>query len=418
MTICFFAAAPSFSPAPPAASAPRWPPRWPAAAPTSLWPTAMRPAWPPSPARRRAHGVTRQRARARRGRPRRPRSAARSGAGQHDRVNVLVNNAGVALAGDFADVTMADFEWLFDINFWAPVRLTKALMYALAREPAAHIVNVSSLFGIVAPPGQAAYCAAKFALRGFSESLRHELEGGHVSLTVVHPGGIRTEIANSARIPQGIDPAQARAQTQEFNKLAAHRAGGRRRADRARHRTARQAPADRQRRPHGRTAAAPVPGQLLELRSDARPARPLPARRPSDGEPAGAFPRPGHPHAVQAQDEGQHGSGAGAPHPRRRSPAGAQGRHLHAGHGRRRAGRVGARRRQPSRPRCSICTAAAISPAPQRPTGRSPAPTRSAASLCSSRTTAWRRNTRFPAAVEDAEAAWRGLLDSATHQAA
>ncbi len=138
---------------------------------------------------------------------------------KHDRVTILVNNAGVALAGDFADVTLTDFEWLFDINFWAPVRLTKAFMYALAREKTAHIVNISSLFGIIAPPGQAAYCAAKFALRGFSESLRHELEGTPVSLTVVHPGGIRTEIANSARIPQGIDPADARAQMQEFNKL-------------------------------------------------------------------------------------------------------------------------------------------------------------------------------------------------------
>ncbi len=138
---------------------------------------------------------------------------------KHDRVTVLVNNAGVALAGDFADVALTDFEWLFDINFWAPVRLTKAFMYVLTREKAAHIVNISSLFGIIAPPGQAAYCAAKFALRGFSESLRHELEGSAVSLTVVHPGGIRTEIANSARIPQGIDPAEARAQMQEFNKL-------------------------------------------------------------------------------------------------------------------------------------------------------------------------------------------------------
>ena len=138
---------------------------------------------------------------------------------EHDRVTVLVNNAGVALAGDFADVSIADFEWLFDINFWAPVRLTKAFMYVLTREPAAHIVNVSSLFGIIAPPGQAAYCAAKFALRGFSESLRHELDGTSVSLTVVHPGGIRTQIANSARIPQGIDPVAARAQMQEFNKL-------------------------------------------------------------------------------------------------------------------------------------------------------------------------------------------------------
>ncbi len=138
---------------------------------------------------------------------------------EHQRVNVLVNNAGVALAGNFDQVALTDIEWLFDINFWAPVRLTRAFLYVLSQEPAAHIVNVSSLFGIIAPPGQTAYCAAKFALRGFSESLRHELEGSAISLTVVHPGGIRTEIANSARIPQGMDVAAVQAQTEAFNKL-------------------------------------------------------------------------------------------------------------------------------------------------------------------------------------------------------
>ena len=137
----------------------------------------------------------------------------------HGRANILVNNAGVALGGTFDEVSLADFEWLFEINFWAPVRLTKAFMYALRSEPAAHIVNISSLFGIVAPAGQTAYSAAKFGLRGFSEALRHELDGTTVSLTVVHPGGVRTDIANSARVPQGIDPDLARAQTKEFNKL-------------------------------------------------------------------------------------------------------------------------------------------------------------------------------------------------------
>ena len=138
---------------------------------------------------------------------------------EHGSVNILINNAGVALAGTFAEIALTDLEWVFDINFWAPVRLTKAFLYILQREPAAHIVNVSSLFGIIAPPGQAAYSAAKFALRGFSEALRHELEGTNLSLTVVHPGGIRTEIANSARIPQSLDPQAVRAQMQEFNTL-------------------------------------------------------------------------------------------------------------------------------------------------------------------------------------------------------
>jgi len=137
----------------------------------------------------------------------------------HGKVTVLVNNAGVALIGDFDQVSLTDFAWLMDINFWAPVRLTKAFMYVLRQENAAHIVNISSVFGIIAPPGQAAYCAAKFAIRGFSESLRHELAATNISLTVVHPGGIRTAIADSARLSQGIDPAEARAATAEFNKF-------------------------------------------------------------------------------------------------------------------------------------------------------------------------------------------------------
>jgi short-subunit dehydrogenase len=132
---------------------------------------------------------------------------------------VLVNNAGVSLAGNFAEVSIGDMEWVFDINFWAPVRLTRAFMYLLSRESAAHIVNISSLFGLIAPPGQTAYSASKFALRGFSEALRHELAGSTITLTVVHPGGVRTNIANNARIPQGIDPDVARAGIKRFNTL-------------------------------------------------------------------------------------------------------------------------------------------------------------------------------------------------------
>jgi short-subunit dehydrogenase len=137
----------------------------------------------------------------------------------HGKVTMLVNNAGVALGGTFDQATMDDFTWLFDINFWAPVRLTKAFMFALRREDAAHIVNISSLFGLVAPPNNVAYSASKFAIRGFSEALRHELLGSPVSLTVVHPGGVRTAIASSARVPQGIDPEEARLAAKEFEKL-------------------------------------------------------------------------------------------------------------------------------------------------------------------------------------------------------
>ncbi len=137
----------------------------------------------------------------------------------HGKVTLLVNNAGVALIGTFDQVTQDDFAWVMDVNFWGPVRLTRAFLYALHREPAAHIVNISSIFGIIAPPGNAAYCASKFAVRGFSEALRHELIGSNVTLTVVHPGGIRTAIADNARVSQGIDPAVAKTGKEEFNKL-------------------------------------------------------------------------------------------------------------------------------------------------------------------------------------------------------
>ena len=95
----------------------------------------------------------------------------------HPGVDLLVNNAGVALGGGFEQVAEADFEWLFSINFWGVVRMTRAFLPTLrARVPDARLVNLSSIFGIIAPPGQTAYVASKFAVRGFSESLRHELK--------------------------------------------------------------------------------------------------------------------------------------------------------------------------------------------------------------------------------------------------
>ena len=125
---------------------------------------------------------------------------------EHGKVTVLVNNAGVALFGRFDEMTLDDFEWVMGINLFGVVRLTKAFLPHLKEQPAAHIANVSSIFGVIAPPGQTAYCAAKFGVRGFSESLRHELAGSNVTLTVIHPGGVATNIASSARIAQGADP--------------------------------------------------------------------------------------------------------------------------------------------------------------------------------------------------------------------
>ena len=118
----------------------------------------------------------------------------------HGKANLIVNNAGVALGGRFEECSLEDMEWLFSINFWGVVHGCRAFMPLLKREPVAHIVNVSSVFGLIAPVGQTAYSAAKFAVRGFSEALRHELEGTPIRLSVVHPGGIKTNIARNARL--------------------------------------------------------------------------------------------------------------------------------------------------------------------------------------------------------------------------
>ena len=115
------------------------------------------------------------------------------------RVSLLVNNAGVSLYGSFDEVSITDLEWIFGVNFWGSVYGTKLFLPMLAREPQANIVTVSSLFGIIAPPLQLGYSASKFAVRGFAESLRHELGASSVRVTVVHPGGIKTNIARSAR---------------------------------------------------------------------------------------------------------------------------------------------------------------------------------------------------------------------------
>ena len=116
-------------------------------------------------------------------------------------LNLLFNNAGVALLGQFDEFDQAQMAWLMDINFWGVVRGTRAFLKHLQSRPQAHIVNISSIFGIIAPAGQSAYAASKFAVRGFSEALRHELAAnkGTVRLSVVHPGGVKTNIARRAR---------------------------------------------------------------------------------------------------------------------------------------------------------------------------------------------------------------------------
>jgi short-subunit dehydrogenase len=135
----------------------------------------------------------------------------------HPGLNIVVNNAGVALLGQFGEIDQTQMDWLMNINFWGVVHSTRAFLPHLARQREAHIVNLSSIFGIVAPPGQTAYAAAKFAVRGFSEALRHELQmaASPIKLSVVHPGGVATNIARNSRAGVGVTDNARRAQSIE-----------------------------------------------------------------------------------------------------------------------------------------------------------------------------------------------------------
>ncbi|MBZ5504538.1 MAG: SDR family NAD(P)-dependent oxidoreductase [Acidobacteriia bacterium] len=137
------------------------------------------------------------------------------------RASLLVNNAGVALMGTFAEVSLEDMQWLIGINFWGVVHGCKFFLPLLQREPDAHIVNVSSIFGLIGPPGQTAYASSKFAVRGFSESLREELRAGSaIKVTSVHPAGIATPIAHNARAFSGATAAVRQEAEEYFKKVA------------------------------------------------------------------------------------------------------------------------------------------------------------------------------------------------------
>lgn len=139
---------------------------------------------------------------------------------RHGRADVLINNAGVALIGDVEEVSLADIEWVMGVNFRGVVNGVKHFLPLLRRQPASYLVNVSSIFGVVAPPGHAAYCASKFAVRGFTEALRHELEGTGVRVSCVHPGGVRTGIARAARTGSDAAPGKREREVERFDRLA------------------------------------------------------------------------------------------------------------------------------------------------------------------------------------------------------
>ncbi|WP_336039081.1 SDR family NAD(P)-dependent oxidoreductase [Acinetobacter calcoaceticus] len=142
---------------------------------------------------------------------------------QHGQVNLIFNNAGVAMGSTAEGISYEDLEWLIGINFWGVVYGTKEFLPFLKQSGDGHIINISSMFGLTAQPTQSAYNASKFAVRGFTESLRQELDmqNAGVSATCVHPGGIRTNIAKAARMNNsvqslGMDPVKSQ---DAFDKL-------------------------------------------------------------------------------------------------------------------------------------------------------------------------------------------------------
>lgn len=135
-------------------------------------------------------------------------------------VDIVINNAGVALMATVEESEYADQEWLMGINFWGVVYGTQAFLPLLRRAKQGHLVNLSSVFGLIGVPTQSAYNAAKFAVRGYTESLRQEMEGTNVHVCCVHPGGIRTNIARAARAGTTAAAMSADERGQRFEKVA------------------------------------------------------------------------------------------------------------------------------------------------------------------------------------------------------
>ena len=119
--------------------------------------------------------------------------------GRFSTVTHLINNAGVGMVGRVEQLSFEDIEWMMDINFWGTVYGSKVFLPVFRKQGFGHIINLSSVFGLISPPGQSAYCASKFAVRGFTEVLRHELEDTQILVSCVHPGGIKTDIVKNAR---------------------------------------------------------------------------------------------------------------------------------------------------------------------------------------------------------------------------
>ncbi len=127
----------------------------------------------------------------------------------HPHVQALITCAGSSMLGDIDQLTIDEMRWLMDVNLWGTVNVTKALLPALRREPAAHITHLVSIYGLAAPAGRIPYAMSKFAVRGFTESLRHELERTNVTVGAIYPAGVKTGIILHGRFAAAIDPAIA-----------------------------------------------------------------------------------------------------------------------------------------------------------------------------------------------------------------
>ncbi len=129
---------------------------------------------------------------------------------QHGKVDMVINNAGVGVSETIEDITYEDFEWIMNINLWGVIYGTKAFLPYLKQRPDAHIVNISSVFGIFTSPNAGAYCTTKYAVRGFTEALAQELKHTSVRVSCVHPGGIKTNIMRNTRFYKVADPTMDR----------------------------------------------------------------------------------------------------------------------------------------------------------------------------------------------------------------
>ena len=141
---------------------------------------------------------------------------------EYGRVDLVINNAGVAHSQTIEDTSYEDFEWIMGINFWGVVYGTKAFLPELKKHPGGALVNISSVFGLISVPTQGTYNATKFAVRGFTEALRHETADTDLHVMCVHPGGIKTGIAHAARFYVGPNGSsdQSKTATEFVDKLA------------------------------------------------------------------------------------------------------------------------------------------------------------------------------------------------------